>query len=465
MIPLTLQDVSRFVAGALCDAPDPGLEVRGPVVIDSRKVESGSVFAALPGERTDGHRFARSAVSAGAVCVLAERRVGVPAVVVPDVQRALGDLARHMLARLPAARVIAVTGSSGKTSTKDLLAQVLAAHDVTVATPLSYNNEIGLPLSVLQADERTRFLVLEMGARGVGEIAHLAQIAAPEIAVVTNVGTAHIGAFGGTDAIRTGKGELVEALPDSGLAVLNADDQAVMSMLRRTTAPAVTYGLVRGDVQATDVQTDRYGRPAFTLRHRGQKAAVRMQLHGAHHAINAAAAAAVATSVGMDLHDVAGALSAARRLTPGRMEVLERTDGVTVVNDAFNANPDSMRASLTALGFMARDRRAVAVLGEMRELGDQSPLHHTELGRRAVEAGVRDVVAVGGTDAALISEAAEQAGARAVCVPDGRAALVVLADRVRGGDVVLFKGSHAVGLERAALQFTAADSAKPAGKP
>ncbi|MEV6681698.1 UDP-N-acetylmuramoyl-tripeptide--D-alanyl-D-alanine ligase [Streptomyces erythrochromogenes] len=468
MIPLTPQDVCRFVGGAPCDVPDAGPVVTGPVVtgpvvIDSRRAGPGSLFAALRGERTDGHRFARTAAEAGAACVLAERPVGVPAVVVPDVQRALADLARQVLARLPAARVVAVTGSSGKTSTKDLLAQVLAAHDTTVATPLSYNNEIGLPLSVLRADERTRFLVLEMGARGVGEIAHLARIATPEIAVVTNVGTAHIGAFGGADAIRTGKGELVEALPGGGLAVLNADDPAVMSMRRRTAAPAVTYGLVRGDVRAADVRTDACGRPAFTLRHRGQEAAVRMRLHGAHHALNAAAAAAVATAVGMDLRDVADALSSARRLTPGRMEVLRRGDGVRVVNDAFNANPDSMRASLAALASMAGHRHAVAVLGEMRELGDQSPGHHTDLGRRAVEAGVRDVVAVGAADAALISEAAGRAGARAVCVPDGRAALDVLADWVRDGDTVLFKGSHAVGLEETARRFAAADA--PVGEP
>ncbi|RSS79760.1 UDP-N-acetylmuramoyl-tripeptide--D-alanyl-D-alanine ligase [Streptomyces sp. WAC06614] len=464
MNPLTLRDISRFVGGALHDIADADLTVSGPVVIDSRKVESGSLFAALRGEHMDGHRFARPAVAAGAACVLAERPVGVPAVVVPDVQRALGDLARHTLARLPAARVVAVTGSSGKTSTKDLLAQVLAAHDTTVATPLSYNNEIGLPLSVLQADERTRFLVLEMGARGVGEIAHLTRIAAPEIAVVTNVGTAHIGAFGGAEAIRTGKGELVEALPLGGLAVLNADDRAVLSMRCRTAAPTLTYGTGHADMRATDVRTDRCGRAVFTLRHRGQEAAVRMQLHGAHHAVNAAAAAAVATAVGMDLREVAEALAAARRLTPGRMEVLERADGVTVVNDAFNANPDSMRAALAALVSMAGDRRTVAVLGEMRELGEQAPRHHTALGRRAAEAGVTQVIAVGGADAARVSEAAEQAGAGAARVSDGHAARVLLDTLVRAGDVVLFKGSHAVGLEDTAQQF-AADGAPPEGRP
>ncbi|GEC10226.1 UDP-N-acetylmuramoyl-tripeptide--D-alanyl-D-alanine ligase [Streptomyces spinoverrucosus] len=461
MIALSLQEISRFVGGELCDVPDARVVVNGPVVVDSRHAAPGSLFVAVRGARTDGHRFAHAAVSAGATAVLAEHPVGAPAIVVPDARRALGELARHVLARLHRPTVIAVTGSAGKTGTKDLLAQVLAAQDVTAAAPSSYNNEIGLPLSVLRADEHTRFLVLEMAARAAGDIAYLTSIAPPDVGVVTNVGTAHIGAFGGKEAICAAKSELVAALPGHGLAVLNADDDAVMSMRRGTAAGVMTFGLDGGDVRATAVEVDACGRPSFTLHHQGEKARIRLRLHGAHHVANAAAAAAAAMGVGMALSDVAEALCRARRLTPGRMQVLERADDVVVINDAFNANPDSMAAALAALASMAGGRRAVAVLGEMRELGEQSSRHHLELGHRAARAGVSDVIAVGEGDATLIRQGAAAAGARATWVPDRDAALTLLITYVKGGDVVLLKGSHAVGLEDTALQLAAAGPSGP----
>lgn len=265
MVPMTLQEIAEAVGGALHDAPDADVVVDRPGVIDSRLVEPGALFIALPGERTDGHRFAEAAARAGAAAVLAARPVGVPAIVVPDVQDAMGDLARAVLGRLKSPTVIALTGSAGKTSTKDLLAQVLETMDTTVATPLSFNGEIGLPLTVMRADENTRLLVLEMGSRGMGHIAYLTGIVPPKVGLVLNVGTAHVGEFGGgKDSIAAAKGELVEALPADGLAVLNADDPYVMSMAPRTSAPVLTFGLEAGDVRAVDVELDAAGRPSST---------------------------------------------------------------------------------------------------------------------------------------------------------------------------------------------------------
>ncbi|MGV9265147.1 UDP-N-acetylmuramoyl-tripeptide--D-alanyl-D-alanine ligase [Kitasatospora sp. NPDC003701] len=460
MVPMTLQEIAEAVGGALHDVSDPGAVVDRPGVIDSRLVEPGALFIALPGEHTDGHRFAEAAVAAGAAAVLAARPVGVPAIVVADVQDAMGALARAVLDRLKAPTVIGLTGSAGKTSTKDLLAQVLETMDTTVATPLSFNGEIGLPLTVFRADESTRLLVLEMGARGAGHIKYLTGIVPPKVGLVLNVGTAHVGEFGGgKESIAVAKGELVEALPVDGLAVLNADDPYVMSMAPRTVAPVLTFGVQAGDVRAVDVELDTAGRPSFTLTYRGENAPVKLGLHGAHHVSNATAAAAVAIGLGASVRQAADALTGARQLTPGRMDVTERTDGVTVINDAFNANPDSMAVALSALTAMAGGgRRTVAVLGEMRELGEESEAHHAELGRMVARNGVTDLIAVGGAEAALVHASAVDGGVTATLVPDRDAALDLLLTYLERGDVVLVKGSHSVGLEDTAMRLAKPDA-------
>ncbi|WP_406202691.1 UDP-N-acetylmuramoyl-tripeptide--D-alanyl-D-alanine ligase [Kitasatospora sp. NBC_01560] len=464
MVPMTLQEIAEAVGGALHDAPDPAAVVYQPGVIDSRLVEPGSLFIALPGEHTDGHRFAEAAVRAGATGVLAARPVGVPAIVVPDVQDAMGALARAVLDRLNSPTVIGLTGSAGKTSTKDLLAQVLQTMDTTVATPLSYNGEIGLPLTVFRADENTRLLVLEMGSRGAGHIKYLTGIVPPKVGLVLNVGTAHVGEFGGgKESIATAKGELVEALPLDGLAVLNADDPYVMSMAPRTVAPVLTFGVQAGDVRAVDVELDAAGRPSFNLTYRGESAPVRLGLHGAHHVSNATAAAAVAIGLGASVRQAAEALTGARQLTPGRMDVTERPDGVTVINDAFNANPDSMAVALSALTAMAGGgRRTVAVLGEMRELGEDSEAHHAELGRLVARSGITDLIAVGGWEARLVHTWAVEGGVNGTLVPDRDAALDLLLTYLRPGDVVLVKGSHSVGLEDTAMRLAKPDAADTA---
>ncbi|MCC9309792.1 UDP-N-acetylmuramoyl-tripeptide--D-alanyl-D-alanine ligase [Kitasatospora sp. RB6PN24] len=458
MIPLTLHQIARLVGGTLYDVPDPDAVVDRPAVIDSRQAEPGALFVALPGSRTDGHRFAVPAVAAGAVGVLADRPVGVPAVVVPEVLPALAQLARAAAGRLTDAVVVALTGSAGKTSTKDLLAQLLPTLGRTVATPLSYNNEIGLPLTVLRADAETRYLLLEMGASRAGHIAKLTGIAPPRVGLVLNVGTAHVGEFGGSkQAIATAKGELVEALPADGLAVLNADDPYVMSMAPRTAAQVLTFGRSGGDVRFGAVDLDESGRPSFNLTDQhGEVAPVRLALYGAHQVANATGAAAVALGLGVPLDQVAELLSKAQPLTPGRMQVLERPDGVTVVNDAFNANPDSVAAALTALAAMARGRRrTVAVLGEMAELGEQSGGHHEEVGRLVAAAKIDSLIAVGEREAELIHRQARAAGVASTLVPDAVAALEVLRELLRPGDLVLLKGSHDTGLAETAEQLYA----------
>ncbi|MQY02323.1 UDP-N-acetylmuramoyl-tripeptide--D-alanyl-D-alanine ligase [Actinomadura macrotermitis] len=457
MIPLPLSAIAGFTGGAVHDAP-PDTPVRGPVVIDSRAAEPGALFAAFRGERADGHDFAAAALAAGAAAVLAERPVGGPAVVVDDVQRALGRLARGVLGELPDLTVIGVTGSAGKTSTKDLIGQVVQQAGPTVWPAGSFNNEIGLPLTVLRADEGTRHLVLEMGARGVGHIAYLCGIARPRIGAVLNVGTAHLGEFGSREAIAEAKGELVEALPPGGTAILNADDPLVRAMASRTAAEVVTFGRSpEAAVRAADESLDDAGRARFTLVTPEGTAPVALRLHGAHAVANALAAAAAGRAAGMDVAVVAAALGEAVPASRWRMEVTERPDGVTVVNDAYNANPDSMRAAIDTLAHMARGRRAFAVLGEMAELGDGSVAEHAKIGQHVARSGIAGLVTVGAAAAAM-AEGAAQVGSwtgECVQVDDVGAAVTALQERLEPRDVVLVKGSRVAGLERVAERLTA----------
>ena len=486
MIPLPLSTVAELTGGALAGTSVPGEGpgasggppatgpagpgparsdpappgsavadpvVTGPVVIDSRQAEPGSLFAAFRGERADGHDFAAAAYGAGAVAVLAERPVGGPAVIVDDVRQALGRLARGVLARLPSATVIGITGSSGKTSTKDLVAQVVGRAGPTIAPPGSFNNEIGLPLTVLRADEETRHLVLEMGARGIGHISYLTGIAPPDIGVVLNVGTAHLGEFGGREGIAKAKGELAEAVPEGGTAVLNADDPLVAAMAARTRAEVVTFGRSAGAVvRAVDEELDDAGRPRFTLVTPEGAARVQMRLHGAHAVANGLAAAAVGRAVGLDPATLAEALSHARPASRWRMEVTERPDGVTVINDAYNANPESMRAAVDVLAHMARGGRAWAVLGEMAELGSGSVAEHAKIGQHVARSGIAGLVVVG-ANAAPMAEGADQVASwtgECVQVDDVGAAVTALSGRLRPRDVVLVKGSRVAGMERIA---------------
>jgi UDP-N-acetylmuramoyl-tripeptide--D-alanyl-D-alanine ligase len=467
VIAWTLSQVAEITGGQVADDV-PGASdvvVTGSAFIDSREVVHGGLFTAFAGEHVDGHDYAPGAVAAGAAGVLGSRPVGVPAVLVDDPREALQALARRLLAELPDLTVVALTGSQGKTTTKDMLAVVLAAAGETVATHGSFNNELGLPLTVLRATPDTRFLVLEMGARGIGHIRALCGVARPDVALVLNVGKAHIGEFGTQDHIALAKGELVEALPRDGVAVLNADDARVSAMERRTEARVLSYGREpAADVRIEDERLGPDGCPAFRLVHRSGSAAVRLRLLGAHQASNAAATAAVGLAVGMALDDVVTALGGITSLSRWRMELQERDDGLLVLNDAYNANPDSMAAALEALVAIARGRggRPVAVLGEMRELGASSADEHRRVGRLAVDLGVARVVGVGAVADDIVGGAQEATGARrgeeTVRVEDNQAAISWLRSHVGPGDVVLVKASRGAVLDQVAEALLAPDA-------
>ncbi|WP_432534839.1 UDP-N-acetylmuramoyl-tripeptide--D-alanyl-D-alanine ligase [Kineococcus arenarius] len=456
MIALTAAEVAQLAGGRLT-AGAASTRVDGPVVVDSRRAVPGALFVALPGARVDGAEHAAAAVAAGAVLVLAQRAVDVPdgtaVVLVEDGVAALGRLAAGALERLRAGgsgpRVVGVTGSAGKTTTKDLLAAVLAPLGPVVAPEGSFNNEIGVPLTVLRADAGTAALVVEMGARGAGHIAALCRTARPSTGAVLNVGTAHAGEFGSLEATAAAKGELVEALPADGLAVLNADDPRVAAMAARTAARVLTFGQgPDADVRALDVGVDELARPVFTLAAHGRTARVRLRLHGEHQVPNALAAAAVALGLGVDLQDVAAALSAAEAASAGRMQVVQRPDGVTVVHDAYNANPDSVRAALKALVGMAGGRRTWAVLGEMLELGASSRDEHDAVGRTAVRLDVSQLLVVGAGARPVYTGAVMEGswGEEAAFADDVEEAQRFLDEHLRPGDVVLVKASHGAGL-------------------
>ncbi len=487
MIEMTLREIAEIVGGTLHDVGDPAVTVTGAVEFDSRRINSGDLFLALPGEHVDGHDYAGKAVASGAVAVLAARPVGVPAIVVEPfapaagasanrsyvlahdtdgsgaaVLAALAKLARASVDRLAAAglNVVGVTGSAGKTSTKDLLARVLAPLGAVVAPPGSFNNELGHPWTALRAGADSRFLVLELSARGPGHIKALTEIAPPRIGVVLNVGTAHLGEFGGRDAIAQAKGELVEALPPTGVAVLNADDPRVAAMAERTRARVVTFGQASdADVRATDIVLDSEARARFTLHANGSHAEVHLAVYGEHQISNALAAAAVALECGADLDTVARALAGATVDSAHRMDVRTRADGVTVVDDSYNANPDSMRAALKALVSMSRaggtpdaprGRRSWAVLGEMAELGEESVVEHDTIGRLAVRLDVDRLIVVGtGRPARALHQGAVMEGSwgeESILVPDIESAIALLDNEIAAGDVVLVKASNSAGL-------------------
>jgi UDP-N-acetylmuramoyl-tripeptide--D-alanyl-D-alanine ligase len=495
VIDLTLAEIAEIVGGELTDisaAEAARLHITGSVEFDSRAVTPGGLFIALPGVRTDGHDHAAAAVAAGAAAVLAARPVGVPAIVVTPrrgdstasvlehdrdgsgsaVLTALAKLATAVAARLVAGglTIVGVTGSSGKTSTKDLLAAVLAPLGEVVAPPGSFNNELGHPWTVLRAAEDTDYLVLEMSARHPGNIAALAAIAPPQIAIVLNVGTAHLGEFGSRQAIADTKAELPQSVPASGVVVLNVDDSAVAAMADNTVARVVRVSRSRPvDVWADDVVLDDLARARFTL-HRGESptprgearadtsaVSVRLAVFGDHQVPNALCAAAVALECGATVEQVAAALGGAGPVSPHRMAVVTRADGVTIINDAYNANPDSMSAGLRALAWIASggarqssSRRSWAVLGEMAELGDDAISEHDRIGRLAVRLDVSRLVVVGtGRSMSAMHQGAVMEGswgAEVTLVDDAAAALALLRAELRPGDVVLVKASNSAGL-------------------
>ena len=424
----------RLRATAVAAATDgklagPDVEIEG-AAIDSRLVRAGNLFVALRAGR-DGHDFVGAAFEAGAAACLVAHEVGrEPAIVVPDTALALTELATAARDRLPE-RVIGITGSVGKTSTKDLLAAALARRYRVSASPKSFNNELGVPLTVLDTPDDAEAVVVEMGARGVGHIAALCAVARPTVGVVTTVGVSHAEFFGTLADVVRAKGELVEALPPDGTAVLNADVRQVAGMASRTAARVLTFGLEAGDVRAEEVSLDQELRPAFVLHSPWGRAPVRLAVKGHHQVGNSLAAAAAALACHTSVEEVAAGLGDAT-LSPWRMQLERAPSGALVLNDAYNANPLSVEAALRALAGLRADRRT-ALLGVMAELGDVGPAEHARLGALARELGIR-VIAVAAPD---------YGGEQAVDAEDALARL----GRVGPGDAVLVKGSRAAGLE------------------
>ncbi|OIH92754.1 UDP-N-acetylmuramoyl-tripeptide--D-alanyl-D-alanine ligase [Curtobacterium sp. MCBA15_001] len=484
MIALSLAEVAAAIDGELLRGA-PETVVDGQVETDSRLVGPGSVFFALLGEETDGHRFVPAAAAAGAALVVTERAVTVDGdtaqIVVSDGYAALAALAHEVVARVRASsadrvaadgtptplRVVGITGSNGKTSTKNMLRTIMSGHGETVAPEGSFNNHVGAPISMLRITHDTRFLVVEMGASGKGHIAKLVRIAEPDTGVVLKVGLAHAGEFGGIEATQRAKSEMVTDLPDTATALLNVDDDRVAAMRALTAAQVVGFGTSdQADYRLSGVSTDREG-TRFTLtappvrpeadqdvpggsEQVAETVDVRLAILGEHHAMNATAALAVAHRWGVPLAAGAAALASMTRAERWRMELLQGgPEGVTVINDAYNASPDSTAAALRTLVQVVRPgERTIAVLGEMAELGEFSVEEHDRIGRLVVRLGIGQLVVVG-RGAMPIHQAATLEGSwdgESVFIEDVEDAVHTLQEMVRPGDVVLVKSSKSAGL-------------------
>ena len=420
------------------------------VAIDSREVGPGDLFVAIRGARVDGHDFLPQAFDAGAAGAIVDGPLeGHPSlVIVGDTARALLELAADERETSDVA-VVGITGSTGKTTVKDLTAAVLGTRMSVHASPRSFNTEIGVPLTLLSAPDDSDVIVCEMGSRGIGHIRLLVGVARPSVGVVTNVGPAHLEMFGSAERVASAKAELVEGLPAEGTAVLNADDPVVRGFAERTHARVLRYGLAAGaEVRGEDLDLDDAGRPSFTLRTPAGDERVELAIHGEHMASNALAAAAAGIALGLSAGECAAGLKDAR-LSGWRMEVSESPEGIRVVNDAYNANPASMAAALKAASWMARGSRCIAVLGPMAELGEASGEEHERVGELLARLGVAEVVTVG-EDARRIAVGATREGVEPgrVAVCDTREeALAAVRRLARPGDVVLVKGSRVSGLE------------------
>ncbi len=420
---------------------------------DSRDVTPGCLFVALPGERTDGGRFVPEAFEHGAAGVLVRDGLDVdgPAVFVRSTGEALMMLARNERARMPA-HVVAVTGANGKTSTKDMVAAVLGTTYRTHASRESFNNEVGLPTTILTAPPDTESVVAEMGARHVGDVAILCAIARPDIAIVTNVGVAHLEIFGSWERIVEASAEPVEALGPDGVAILNIDDPVVADYAGRCRGRVVTFGRSpSADVRAENVTLGADGCASFSLVRASERALVVLPVPGEHMVSNALAAAATGVTLGVPLASCADALTQAF-VSRWRMETFTTTDGVRVVNDAYNANPESTAAALRTARWMAGDGQLIAVLGTMAELGPIALREHERIGELAARIHVDRLIAVGET-ARSIAEAGVREGVEpenVACYDEPDDVLADVRRNARPGDLVLFKGSRIAGLERLA---------------
>jgi len=439
MIPLSAREISVIVKGALHG--EPNVIVSMPAVFDSREAKNGSLFLALVGDNQDGHDFVEAAIGNGAVLTFSTRNVMGNHVVVSDVIEAVSLLAQFVRSKLFDMTVIGITGSQGKTSTKDLLRSICSASGKTVAPMASYNNELGVPLTLLQCNEQTQYCIIEMGARHKGDITKLCSVVKPDIGVVLRVGNAHIGEFGSQDAIAQTKSELIQSLSSDGVAILGSYDKFTIAMKALHKGKTLTFGENQSDdVRAADIET-REGRAHFDLVTPQGRDAVGLRLIGTHHVSNALAAAAVATSLGIPIEVIAGALSTAEISSKWRME-LHELDGLMLINDSYNANPESMAAALRTLLLFAQERggESWAFVGKMHELGESSATHHLDIGTLAQEIGIDHCVAIATPEYAPVS------GGNASMTFHNLATIenaIEFSSHINQGDVVLVKASRA----------------------
>jgi UDP-N-acetylmuramoyl-tripeptide--D-alanyl-D-alanine ligase len=438
MITLTAGEIGLLVGGEVyCDKD---LLVSKAPVFDSRKATPGCIFLALKGEVADGHDFAADAYRAGAMFSLTTRRIDGPCIVVNDVIEALSVLAAFVRKRLTNLTVIGITGSQGKTSTKDLLFHMLSVAGPTVSPAGSFNNDLGLPITLLQCDEKTKFCILEMGARHTGDIARLCHIAQPNIGVVLTVGTAHLGEFGSVEAIAQTKSELISNLQPDGVAILGSYDKYTPAMASLHSGRTINFG-VGCEVRATDIEI-REGRPHFDLVTPAGRDAVGMRIVGEHHIANALAAAAVGTALALPIELIASSLSTAENASKWRMEIHDLF-GLLLINDSYNANPESMAAALRSLVLFAQERggQSWAFLGKMHELGESSPSHHASIGTLAQEIGIDHLIAIA---------APEYGASQGQMVVHHYASIdecLSMTEHFSAGDVVLVKASRSEGFE------------------
>jgi UDP-N-acetylmuramoyl-tripeptide--D-alanyl-D-alanine ligase len=475
MFDLTLGQVCEIVGGKLIG--DPSIRLSG-ISIDSRETHSGDLFASIIGERVDGHDFIEQASKAGVTAFLTSREVTGDQVVVPaspdaldPVIHAIATLSAHVRTSMNGVEVIGVTGSSGKTSTKDMIGQVLSHVGVTHAPAGSLNNELGLPLTLLSAPVNAKYLVAEMGMRGLGHITHLCTLAQPTIGVVTNVGHAHIGEVGRIEGIAEAKSELVMAIPATGFVILNADDERVVAMRALTEATVLTFGFSNtADVRAENLELTPAGSYNFDLVCAGERTPTSIPILGEHNVINALAAAAVGLAVGMEVKDIANALTTLKQMSKWRMEVIQLPGNLTIINDAYNANPESLTAALQTLTAIPARGQTFAILGKMHELGDASEAIHAQIAKLAVELGVTHVVAVGElansyslpalTSNASNGDLSVSKAQESVWLPDSDKACDYIVKQVNSGDILLFKASRAEHFEVLAEQIEFALRAK-----
>jgi len=443
MIKLTLLEIAEIVGGKVINA-DGGMTTTAYPVINSKQATSETFFVAFVGVNFDGHDFISSAISSGAQFALVSKDCTAPAIKVDDVAVALSKLASHVRNKLQNMKVIGITGSQGKTTTKDLLRHILSVSGETIAPAESFNNELGVPLLLLRCTETTKYCIVEMGARHIGDIAHLAEIAKPQIGVVLGVGKAHVGEFGSREAIAKTKSELISALSDGGIAILGTYDEFTPAMEVPTGVRKIFFGeKSKCEIRAADIEV-REGRAHFDLVSPDGRAAVSLQLLGLHQIPNALAAAAVATSLDISIDTISAALSTAEISSKWRMEISEIAE-ITIINDSYNSNPESTSAALRTLALISQETGGVswAFLGKMHELGESSDDEHAAIGRLVTEIGIDHLVAIG-TKAYLrdISEI-DNGGESAVHYFESKTEALSLVEHFAPGDVLLIKASRA----------------------